>query len=216
MEAKEFNRKVNPEVDQDRVVDFWDTYKKYGYIMFPQQKHIYEKLARSLTDQSILEVGCGIGIGSAILSGTCSSLLATDKLRSNIDLGQELYPWIDFAVVDINQKFPRFCVKEGIDFVVGIEVIEHISNPVTAIASMLKVCSRGVFLSTPNGYRQESPPSNPFHVAEYTIGEFYQIVAKAAELAKVAVNLHCLDWENFELVVPETKVTPLVYYILKV
>src|SRR5678815_2148189 len=92
---------TNPELDQDRAFDLYDTYKKYGYVMFPQQRKIYQHIAGRTTYQSVLEIGCGNGVGSAMLYRLNKSLIASDKLESNVAFARELYPWITFAVIDV-------------------------------------------------------------------------------------------------------------------
>ena len=101
-----FKKKMNPEKEQDRAFDFYDHYKRFGFILFPQSKKIYENL-RFEAEGRILEAGCGNGVGSYILEPR----LATDILESNIKFAKEIYPRIEFASISkklLLQIFKQF------------------------------------------------------------------------------------------------------------
>lgn len=164
---------TNPEIDQDRVFDLFDTYKKYGVVMFAEQRRIYEFIAANIEQEDdVIEAGCGNGVGSAMLSRAAWSLYATDKLESNIKFARELYPWIDFAVWDITN--PLFHEPEEV--VVCVEAFEHVANGEQALRNLCDKATCEVWLSTPNGIGKQRPPSNPFHVTEYTPQEMEQLI----------------------------------------
>jgi 2-polyprenyl-3-methyl-5-hydroxy-6-metoxy-1,4-benzoquinol methylase len=192
---------TNPELDQDRAFDLYDTYKKYGYVMFPQQRRIYERLQRLVYKKKVLEAGCGNGVGSAILDQSSGWTTATDKLSTNIDFAKELYPWINFDVWDIN--LPLF--TKSADVVVAVEVIEHVADPVTALKNLINAATETMWISTPNGKNVERPPSNPHHVLEYTVREMLHMLH--------GYNVKILAWDDFRELDIDTDITPLVYKV---
>lgn len=202
---------VNPEIDQDRVFDLVDTFDKYGYVMFPQQRSIYKHLDRETQELTILEAGCGNGVGTALLSKRyypnsdlpyffTTGIVGTDKLQRNVDFATALYPWIVFTTWDINEPTSLWA-----DAVVCVETIEHVANPRDAIKNLISAARRDVWISAPNGTGKDHPPSNPYHVSEYTPKEMLEMIGNH----KTTI----LDWETFSPVEPDSLVDPLVYHI---
>ena len=203
---------TNPPRDQDRAEDLIDNWRKHGYVMFPQQRRIYEQIAyHASMHESALEAGCGAGIGSAMISyamrGTHDNdgtLIGTDKLDSNVEFAKQLYPWIEFGIWDIERPWrgPKAAA------VVAVEVIEHVADPNVALHHLINAATDEVWISTPNGNGKPRPPENPFHVAEYTPDEMLNMI-HAVRGCPVGV----LGWEDFKPVPTNTDVSPLVYRI---
>lgn len=203
---------TNPERDQDRAEDLLDNWRRYGYVMFPQQRRIYEQLAERITG-SVLEAGCGAGTGTAMLSyadtvsGSWNGVVGTDKCERNAQFARALYPWIDFRVWDIVASPAPLQA----DTVVAVEVIEHVADPIAALRNLLAAARHEVWLSTPNGRGKPRPPSNPFHVCEWTPAEMIQMI----RTVQYECAIHVLGWEDFKPVSPDTTdVDPLVYRIM--
>jgi len=122
--------------------------------------------ATSVTDGQLLEVGCGVGRGIAILSDHCDQYTGIDKNEQLIGLLRQTYPGALF----INQSVPPL---EGIpsdtyDCVVAFQVIEHIENDDLFVRELHRVLKdKGqLIITTPNIKR--SLTRNPWHVREYT------------------------------------------------
>lgn len=207
-------RKTNPELDQDRAADLWDNWVKYKYVMFPQQRRIYEGLVNAIPqDCSVLEAGCGAGVGSAILaqSHRVNSFTATDKLKENILFAKHLYPWIDFQVWDLHYEW------EGskAEVVVAVEVVEHVCDLAGVLHNLIGNAVREVWFSTPNGREKENPPSNPHHVREYTPAEVLETLSRIGGYAgRYQVFVYGYDNLRSPLINPEmTTIDPLVYRV---
>jgi len=162
---------TNPELEQDRAFDTFDHFQKFGFVMFPQQREIYNRLAEVVKDKIVLEVGCGAGIGTAILNRKASLISGTDKNPSNVKFAQELYPWINFYTWDIATP-----ISERYPIIVAVEVLEHIEDVETAFRNLIDAATKEVWFSMPNGKGKKKPPENPYHVREYTINEMIDIV----------------------------------------
>ena len=161
----------NPEINQDRVHDLFDHFDKYGYGMFPQQVEIYQDIAERIRGKSVIEAGCGNGLGTAVLERKAASIIGTDKLQKNVDFANVLYPWIPFETWDINES-----TSLRASVVVCIETIEHVRNPSDAIRNLLLASHEEVWITTPNGEDKERPPNNPYHVQEYTQKEILDMI----------------------------------------
>jgi SAM-dependent methyltransferase len=201
--------KPNPEVDQDRVEDTVAHFRSVGVIMFPEQRHIYESIAlwiagRAGETYSVLEAGCGNGLGSALLERQCSGpFVATDKLRDNVDFARQLYSWIEFETWDLNKP-----TDLKADIVVSVEAFEHVSDPQAAMTNLIKAANKYVWISTPNGHGTEQPPKNPFHVWEYTPEEMYYYAKNVGFKEFKVFDAKTMDTVGFD-----TEADPLVYFI---
>ncbi len=208
---------------QDRAEDLLDNWRKYGYVMFPQQIAIYREMAKRLTG-SVLEAGCGNGVGSALLerwllldavkrkqNGSPDNpwFVATDSLESNVHFSFALYPWIDFRQWDICHPW----YGKQADAVVCVECLEHVADPQSAVRNLLAAARREVWISTPNGRGKPRPPSNIYHVSEYTPEEMITMICLGCGIGQEQVEM--LNWEDFKPVGMDTLVDPLVYHIVK-
>lgn len=206
---------TNPVLPQDRVDDLFTTFQKYDRAMFHQQRTIYHQLVERVIGKQVLEVGCGVGLGSGMLARPAAYLLGTDAIARNITFAKEIYPWIPFEIWDV--EAPRLLGFRP-QVIVAVEVIEHVSKDVQAMKHLLRLGARDLWISTPNGgaLGKTVPPSNPHHVREYRVSEFFHLVEKT-NLAKKAycyqVTAH--SWENLEKLVSmeETEVDPIVYHL---
>lgn len=193
----------NPEREQDRLPVTFSLLANTGQAIFPENKKIYENLSKILKGRDILEVGCGIGLGSALLERN-NTIVATDKLRTNIKIASALYPWVNFKTSDISQT-----PLEGFEVTVCIETIEHIKNYRQAIHNLVNSANE-IWIATPNRSNLGhglNKPYNDFHVKEFTIGEMLEMIGE--------YKVELYNWNTFEKVSKESRVTPMVYQVLK-
>lgn len=204
---------TNPPKKQDRAEDLIDNWRKYGYVMFPQQRRIYEQLALKVRDKTVIEFGCGAGVGTALLSQYATSVWGTDLSLINAKFAANLYPWINFSVFDLsNNKLP-IELRDGpwgqssAQVSVAIEVIEHVADPITALKNIIAAASEEVWISTPNGTGKKRPPENPYHVQEYTPAEVSDMTRGLCK------SIEILSWDTLQHQLLDTTVDPLVYRI---
>lgn len=209
----------NPQKDLPYTEGALDTFKKYGYLMFPQQKKIYQGIAHELAGCGlIVEAGCGIGLGTAILQRISQcEVIGTDKLKENVDIARELYPWLTFWQWDIRTPAQKALKKPYA--VVCIETIEHVDYPRDSLDRMIDLAEKEVWISTPDGNGKSKPPSNPYHVYEFTPQELVQMVMGHADVVSVEIL-------NYNTMLPITVangmktwdqifIDPLVYKVVK-
>lgn len=193
------------ELSQDRVEDLFSTFEQYSYGMFPQQRQMYSNLAKLVRGQTVLEAGCGNGLGTAILDRTASGIVGTDKSSRNAQFAQCLYPWIQFETWDVSHRW------EGSKFqtVVCVEMFEHLRSPHMALIHILNAATDNVWITTPNGRVRPDLPENPHHIAEYSPMEIVQMLHGASENIQVTVH----HWETWEVLDTNTLVDPVVYHV---
>jgi ubiquinone/menaquinone biosynthesis C-methylase UbiE len=133
------------------------------------------------SDSHVLEAPCGFGYGAAFFAGKCRSVEALDISGDNIAFAQSAYrqgniQWLQGDVTEL--PYPDGLV----DIYVSFEVFEHL--PVDRTEKHIKEASRvivkdGLFIiSTPNREMRKNV-RNPFHIKEYSFGEFKEILGKS-------------------------------------
>jgi SAM-dependent methyltransferase len=132
----------------------------------------YRKAAEAVSGD-VLEVGTGAGYGIGVIAPRAERFLTIDKT----------VPAPELLAGRGNVEFRRMNVPplEGIpsdsfDYVISFQVIEHIGRDARAIEEMHRVLRPGgkLIISTPN--KPMSLTRNPWHVREYTAGEFMRLL----------------------------------------
>lgn len=234
-------RPMAPEVDL--ISRMHGRFKGMGQVMPVPQRRIYEKLREMFLEDvkkwrgfpkqirrpTVVDVGCGIGIGANILSQEAEFVYGIDSNAETISFARQLFerqknniyytPQISFDVVDATNE-PREFME--FDYVTCIEVIEHI--PSADSLSLIKFLNRFVkkdkkgapldgdertkiYLSTPNRQNpslQKDTPRNEHHCFEPTPAEMYEFLIKQYKYVTV------LD-SNFVPQELDTQESPLVY-----
>ncbi len=99
---------------------------------------------------SITEVGCGEGYLSAeIASWNIAPVKAFDVSPKIINLARKLHgnKGVHFYVRSIYEASPEL---DGADLVFCCEVLEHLDNPVSALARLSRIANKYVLISVPN------------------------------------------------------------------
>lgn len=234
-------RAVAPELDL--VSRMHGRFKGTGMAMPASQANIYKNITKFFVEDvkkyrgfpkqihrpSVVDVGCGLGIGTNILSQEAQFAWGIDSNPESIKFATQLFerlsnniyytPQVTFDVVNAMDEARGL---QEFDYVVCIEVIEHI--PRTEAVSLLTFLNRFVkkgkhgetveddsrtkiFLSTPNRNSpniQKDTPKNEHHCYEATAGEMYGFLIQHYKYVTI------LD-ENLVPQEGNTEATPLVF-----
>ena len=180
--------KGNPEAkDKPQVLHnlnmFFEAYSKgipEPTLIWGPSKMVYQLVSEKMCAANIFEVGCGGGFGANILS-TGNRVWAVDKNKMSVAFAREAFGWegLLFDHMDIMDsktfKKPPF---ESFHVVASIGVIEHIGDPNLFLNNVIQYGGPDAeyYFSTDNRNRPlgDAPaPQNPFHVREWTVGEFH-------------------------------------------
>lgn len=172
---------VFPEFDQ-----VYNRFKQHGILKPKDQMRMYRTIANYwCTGKSVLDVGCGIGIGTNILGQDALGAWGVDNAEESIRVAKQLYegPRTKFDVYNIVNPPDRPVAT--FDVVTMIEVIEHIKDYDVAFENLKRFYEdkrRTVFfISSPNRNHprlSDLQPKNAYHVREWTAGEFYEVLVK--------------------------------------
>jgi SAM-dependent methyltransferase len=137
---------------------------------------VYEWIAGRIAGQSVADLACGEGYGSAVLARAASDVIGVDANPEAFDHARLRY---DLP----NLRFERGLVEEFAeprDAIVFLQTIEHIHEPERLLAAIARTAPTA-YVSTPN--RLTLAPSgaeksdNPWHLREYTAAEYRELLA---------------------------------------
>ena len=144
----------------------------FGEFFFLGGIKSYEYFSNYVEGKNVLDVGCGYGYGSYLMSWKAKRVIGIDIKRKQIETAQNLYQKnnLEFSsmnVFNLKQEFSG----NSFDVVIAREFIEHIKEPLEflQIAHYLLSEEGILILSTPNCLARsvEGKPWNPEHVREF-------------------------------------------------
>lgn len=145
---------------------------KVEYILYLRHLFAYEVARRMIPKRSIvLDLGCGEGYGTYLLSKDAKKVIGLDVDPEIIDHASKKYsaPTISFELYD-GTKIPY--PDNYFDAITVFQVIEHVDNDVYFVSEIYRVLKpKGlVILTTPNRKLRLwswQKPWNPYHKREY-------------------------------------------------
>jgi 2-polyprenyl-3-methyl-5-hydroxy-6-metoxy-1,4-benzoquinol methylase len=208
----------NPESKEDMVAKLAERFQKRGVVMSPEQRNIYEKISEMVTGLTVIDIGCGTGIGTNILSQEARYVWGVDYDPQHIEFAKQMFArkntsgmgQVEFEVLDLVKPPSRELSKFSV--IVCVDVLEHIEDYQTALNTIKRFYDPGkttLFLSTPNRNDAEKfpqdKPLNPHHVREWTIAEAYDIMIKNFQ------GVTCYSWDMETRIDLDSKITPVVF-----
>ena len=159
----------NAEQECERVNVAVKRFRATGDVLWTGSRAVYRWLSANLpTTVSVLDVGCGAGFGTYLLSPR--QVVGVDKNATSIAFAKSVYPRMQWAVWDIAlSPYPQ-----QFDVVAMCEVIEHIDDWISAIENAKACAKSAIILTTPNrasGCVPDDHPSIAMHVREFTMPE---------------------------------------------
>lgn len=134
----------------------------------------------------ILDLGCGLGYGAAILSKSGRNVIGIDFSLAALSYARSVYRGPQYVVANINNLPFR---NNIFDVVVAFEIIEHVPEPHRALDEISRVLrEKGVlFASTPNIenlsnrfahliFKRPYKVENPYHILEFTYKDFLNLI----------------------------------------
>ena len=187
-------------------------------VLYPSTRKMYEYIRDSVIDvvknhpqypkfiwkPKIIDVGCGSGIGTNILSQEADFAWGIDVSKPSVKFAQLMFtrhknniyynPQLTFDVLDVKTDTREIM---AFDIVVCIEVIEHLQDYNLLLNFIKKICKKDkegkyleppnstiIYISTPNrnqlasNGKSQKKPWNKRHVREWAPDEIYNLLTK--------------------------------------
>jgi SAM-dependent methyltransferase len=120
----------------------------------------YRFAARIAAGHTVLDAGCGLGYG------------LTELRRMSTATGQDLDPRLlrDGILIAPIEEIP----SKSFDFVVSVDVVEHVAKDKEFVCQLARIAKLGIFLTTPLSFYKR--PLWPYHIREYRAHEFLDLL----------------------------------------
>jgi 2-polyprenyl-3-methyl-5-hydroxy-6-metoxy-1,4-benzoquinol methylase len=137
---------------------------------------VYEWIGARVLGQRVIDMACGEGYGSEVLSRSAASVVG-------VDANPDAHEHARLRYVRQNLRFERDVVDrfaDECDAVVFLQTIEHVPDP-DATLEHFRSLAPVAYVSTPNVLTLAPPGAaksdNPWHVREYRAEEFRALCA---------------------------------------
>jgi 2-polyprenyl-3-methyl-5-hydroxy-6-metoxy-1,4-benzoquinol methylase len=138
--------------------------------------HRYATVLDIVSGKDVLDVACGEGYGSALISDVARSVRGVDISDDAVQHATNLYAYRNNLEFSQGSATALHFADASFDVVVSFETIEHLSEQAEMLAEIRRVLrDDGVLvISSPNRpvYSEESGEHNEFHVKELDFFEF--------------------------------------------
>lgn len=140
--------------------------RQYGFTLQEIKKNHclrYAWAAEELAGRTVLDAGCGIGYGSAILAGKCRFVTGAEFNPSVVEFAAENWSRLNLDYIELDLTAQKLIAAEA---VVAFEVLEHLVVPELFLCAVQ--VDTILLASVPNEeHAAHSPLSNPFHIRHY-------------------------------------------------
>lgn len=140
-------------------------------VTYQRCQFAYEYANPFIAGKRVLDVGCGLAYGTALMAESASEIIGLDYDQITIDDNQKRYSEIKNLSFKRGEIPPLPFEDNSFDVVTAFQFIEHIERRKEFMKECLRVLKPGgrMMVTTPNV--KKSLARNPFHVHEYTFDE---------------------------------------------
>jgi SAM-dependent methyltransferase len=144
---------------------------------------VYRWIAARCAARRVVDLACGEGYGSAVLAERAGEVIG-------VDANPEAHEHARLRYIAPGLRFERALVEEfeedaPYEAIVFLQTIEHVEEPAPLLRRFASLLAPGgtAYVSTPNRLTLAPPGAersgNPWHVREYTAGEYRELVGGA-------------------------------------
>ena len=170
---------------------------------FRRHLAVYEWIGARVIGARVIDMACGEGYGSEVLSRATASVIG-------VDANPEAHEHARLRYLRQNLRFERGLVEThgdagAFDAVVFLQTIEHVHDPVAVLGHFRSLLAPGgvAYVSTPNLLTLAPPGAeksgNPWHVKEYRAAEFRALCETAFDRVQLLGVFHARRLRLHEL-----------------
>jgi SAM-dependent methyltransferase len=159
---------------------------------------VYEWIAERCEGLRVADLACGEGYGSDLLAQSAATVIG-------VDANPEAHEHARLRYRRENLEFRRELVEEfadPVDAIVFLQTIEHVHEPGDLLAGFARAAPVS-YVSTPNRLTLAGPDAekseNPWHLKEYDIGEYRQLLEPHFSRVAVLGLFHAIRASDFRL-----------------
>ena len=144
--------------------------------------HRYAIACELVSNKKVLDIACGEGYGSYLMTVNASSVTGIDINPLVIEKAREKYKKSNLEFLQGNaEEIP--VLDQSFDIVVSFETIEHLENHYLLLKEIKRVLKPDgvLIISTPNKlfYSDKNGYINPYHKKELYLNEFKDLLTKS-------------------------------------
>jgi SAM-dependent methyltransferase len=170
---------------------------------FRRHLAVYEWIGARAIGLRVIDMACGEGYGSEVLSRAAASVIG-------VDANPEAHEHARLRYQRQNLRFERGVVEThgeagSFDAVVFLQTIEHVHDPVAVLGHLRSLLAPGgvAYVSTPNLLTLAPPGAeksgNPWHIKEYRAAEFRALCETAFDRVQLVGVVHARKLRLHEL-----------------
>lgn len=175
-------------------------------------KDRYHAAVKHIAGGRTLDIACGVGYGSAILTSV-TEVVGVDLEEAAVAQARENYPEITF----IASRYQDYTTDIPFDNIVSLETLEHLENPESFVAFCHASLKKGgkLIISAPVSYTTDL---NSFHLQDFTEKSFNELITKVGftqEKVLLKQDQKMLSAENTQKLSTEEWCKLVLSYLLK-
>lgn len=153
----------------------------YERMLYAKHLFSYEYITTILpSDYNILEIGCGEGYGSYLISKYFRNIIALDNNKETIDCAIKKYQAPNLKFIYYEGEILPFD-DSSFDAVIAFQVIEHIKNDKAFVQQVVRILKDGgqFIATTPDKTYRLKPGQKPwykYHIREYNKDELLDLL----------------------------------------
>jgi 2-polyprenyl-3-methyl-5-hydroxy-6-metoxy-1,4-benzoquinol methylase len=139
----------------------------------------YEFALERCAGRDVLDAGCGVGYGSALLASRARRVVGVDLDPQSVEYARRRYGAANVEFEVMNVQALDFA-DATFDVVCCFENIEHVDDAEAAVRELVRVLRPGgtLFVSTPQAAETTYEPENPFHRVEFSARDFEALLRR--------------------------------------